>query len=273
MERYTGYLRAVLEKKQDKTCIKDCYFQGAFKITRSVYLDDTGQACLYVMNPGGGYVAGDMYKQELILERGAEVIITTQSSTKVYKTENLPAVLETEIILKADSLLEYLPDPTIAYQNARYQQKTVVRMERGAALIYADMLTPGWAEDGTLFRYDLIQSKLEVYMEDQLVLLDHLKLEPDEEFQGMGSMEGYTHFGSLIVISERVTTDVVEQLYELVPSLDVAVKMGMSMLAVPGFAVRILAHSTQDIEKVIGLIHSHIRESWFQRKSVFLRKY
>lgn len=51
-----------LEKHCNKSYLSECFFQGAFKITRSVYLYETGQACLYLMNPGGGYLAGDAYR-------------------------------------------------------------------------------------------------------------------------------------------------------------------------------------------------------------------
>lgn len=273
MEQYTGYLRTILAKKQDKTYIKDAYFQGAFKITRPVYLDETGQACLYIMNPGGGYLAGDTYRMEVELEQGAEAIVTTQSSTKIYKTANLPAVLETEISLKKDSLLEYLPDSTIAYRHARFRQRTTVRMEDGATLVCADIFTPGWAEDGTLFSYDLIQSKLQVYLHDELVLLDHLKLIPDDAFRGMGSFDGFTHFGSLVAIGEQATEEFIEQLHEAIQAAEPCAKTGISLLSVPGFALRVLANSTQEIEQVIALCHGRIRQGWFDKKPIFLRKY
>lgn len=273
MAEYTGYVRITLERKADKTVIKDCYVEGACKITRSVYLDESGQACLYLMNPGGGYLAGDTYKQELCLKKGAHAIVTTQSSTKIYKSEGLPAVMDTEIDLGADSLIAYIPDPTIAYQNARYRQNTVVRMEAGATLIYADMFTPGWAADGTLFCYDWIRSRMEVYRQNQRILLDHLKLVPDEAFAKMGYMEGFTHLGSLIVISDRVTPAFVEEVQDVLGDWADTVRAGISRLAVPGFAVRLLATSTQALEKAIGLIHSRMRSAWFGWEAVFLRKY
>ena len=35
------------------------------------------------------------------------------------------------LILKEGSYLEYIPDPLIGYQHARYKQKNVIRMEKG----------------------------------------------------------------------------------------------------------------------------------------------
>jgi len=273
MADYTGYLRTVLSRRGGRTGIEDCYFQGAYKITRSVYLDSSGQPCLYVMNPGGGYVAGDVYRQELVLKPGAEAIVTTQSSTKIYKSGQLPAVQETEVSLGAGSLLEYMPDPAIAYQNARFRQQTIVRIEAGATLFYADVFTPGWAPDGTYFRYDWISSRLEAYQAGQLIVFDHLRLAPDEDFSGLGGMEGYTHLGAVLVLGERADAAFLEEVCHLLEDCGEKVRAGVSLLPACGFSVRLLGHSTQEVTEAIGLIHRHVRRAWFGRDPVFLRKY
>lgn len=263
----------MFEKKREKTIIKDSYFKGALKITRPVYLDNTGQPCLYIMNPGGGYLGGDIYRTELYMERDAELMLTTQSSTRIYKTSILPAVHESEIYLKEGSILEYLPDPIIAYESSRFKQKTTIWMDRGATLFYADIFTPGWAPDGALFAYDLIQSKIKVFMEGQLVLFDHLKLIPDMDIQGIGVFDGYTHFGSMIIISEKVSPKLLDQLYDSILSFEESVKFGISMLMIPGFVIRVLAHSTKEVDRIFAICSELTRESWFNKKNMFLRKY
>jgi urease accessory protein len=224
------------------------------------------------MNPGGGYVEGDSYIIEICLEEEAEAVVTSQSSTKIYKTRNLPAYQAMNIHLKKGSVLEYLPDPIIAYQNARFKQRTVITMEEGATLICSDIFTPGWAPDGTFFRYDLLQSKMEIYMEDKLILFDHIKLEPDQDINGIGYMEGYTHYGTMIVIDHRVQPAFLDELHELLEPLSES-RIGLSKLAVPGFALRVLANSTQDVEKVLNRCHEKIRQRMLEKDPVFLRKY
>lgn len=272
MITHTGYLRLAAVRKKEKTIFKETYSEGAFKITRPVYLTSGGEAYGYVMNPGGGYVDGDSYKMSIVLEEEAEVLLTTQSSTKIYKTRTKPAIQEMDIHLKKGSLLEYLPDPVIAYQHACFKQNMIVQMDKGASLVCSDIFTPGWAPDGTLFRYDLLQSKMEVYLEQQLVLFDHIKLEPDEDMTGIGYMEGYTHFGTMIIIDERVNKAFLEELHDLFEPLS-EIRIGVSMLAVPGFALRILANSTQAIEHILSVTHELIRKRILGKEPVFLRKY
>ncbi|MEW9668459.1 urease accessory protein UreD [Ammoniphilus sp. 3BR4] len=272
MTDWTGYLHVIGEKKGEKSILQDSYYRGAFKITRPVYLDDSGQACLYVMNPGGGYVEGDSYRMEIQLEPGAEVLLTTQSSTKIYKTIEHPILQSMEVILKEGSRLEYLPDPVIAFQHARFKQDMVVHMERNATLICTDILTPGWAPDGSMFRYDLLQSRMKVFQEGKLVFFDHLKLEPDEQIQQLGSMEKYTHLGTMVIIHEGIDEEVVDELYQLA-SFASESRIGISLLMIPGITIRVQAHRTQDIEEWFGRCHEWIRERLLGSGKVFLRKY
>ncbi len=67
------------------------------------------------------------------------------------------------------------------YRHARYKQKNVVRMEKGATFLYSDIITPGWSPDGERFSYDGLQLINEIYMDDELVVYDHIKLNPVEQ--------------------------------------------------------------------------------------------
>lgn len=274
MEKWTGILQLVMEKKKEKTVTKTVYFQGALKLLRPNYLDNSGQACFFIVNPGGGYVGGDRYRIEVTLEEQAELILTTQSATKVYRTPTTPVLQETEFILKKGSVLEYIPDPLIAYRDAKYHQYTVIRMEKGSTLLYTDILTPGWSPDGEWFKYDHLRLKNEIYLDDQLIAFDHLKLQPsDSHVEDIGFMENYTHLGSMIVVDDRSTTSFLNQLYEELESYTHTCKIGMSMLHESGFTIRVLASSTQQIEEILAVCTSFIRKEWFSKKTLSLRKY
>ncbi|MCH6264996.1 urease accessory protein UreD [Neobacillus citreus] len=274
MEDWTGVLRLGAEAKNGKTIAKDVYFQGAFKVMRPVYHDDSGQACYYILNPGGGYLDGDRYQMNISLEKQAQLTLTTQSATKIYKTPHSHAYQEAEFHLKEGSYLEYIPDPLIGYQHARYKQKNVFYIEKGSSLLYSDIITPGWSPDGNRFSYDLLQLINEIYLDDELVVFDHIKLNPvSQNMDGIGLMEGYSHLGSMIVIEEKTTPDLLDRLYQALPHNPEEYKLGISQLSVPGFTVRVLANTTQTVEKVFSDLHSILSQEWFNKKPSFLRKY
>src|SRR6476660_7612903 len=103
MKNWTGVLHLNVEERKGKTVAKNVYFQGALKVMRPVYHDNSGQACYYLLNPGGGYLDGDRYQMQITLEKQARLTLTTQSATKIYKTPNVPAYQESEFTLKEGS--------------------------------------------------------------------------------------------------------------------------------------------------------------------------
>lgn len=274
MAGWTGELHLDVENRRGKTVAKRVYFQGALKVMRPIYHNNTGEVCYYILNPGGGYLDGDRYRMNIKVEEQARLTLTTQSATKVYRTPEGHVYQETEIFLKKGSILEYIPDPLIAYQQARYKQKNIIHMEKGATFLYSDIITPGWSPEGKRFSYDWVQLINEIYMDQELVAFDHIKLSPAlHNVETIGSMEGFTHLGSMIVIGEQTTPELLDRLYQVIKPLTNDYKVGLSQLAVKGFTVRILANSTQMIESIFTNLHHMISQEWFDTTPSFLRKY
>src|SRR5690625_614890 len=138
MSKWTGVLKLDMENRQGRTVAKKVYFQGAFKVMRPVYHNNGNTALYYVLIPFVGYFDSYTYSMTVSLDVMALLTLTTQSSTKVYKTPTSHAYQETSYYLKKDSYLEYLPDALIAYKDATYYQKNVVHMDEGATLLYSD---------------------------------------------------------------------------------------------------------------------------------------
>lgn len=270
---YTGVLELSAVRKQTKSIVSSCYYEGALKLTRPIYLEK-GLPTIYLIHVGGGYVDGDTYLTNLSVEAEAELAVTTQSATKIYKTPKKPVVQRIDLNLCRGSVLEYLPDPLIAYERARFIQETNVRIEGEACFFYSDIITPGWAEDGSIFRYDWIRSKLKVYKDEKLVLFDHLLLEPDDHMSGIMQMEGYTHVGTFLILHDQADKKFVDGLYETMEGFHGhgRVRFGLSALPEGGVIVRVLARNTGIIEKIIARAHTFARRQLLKKDYVKWRK-
>ncbi|REB06097.1 urease accessory protein UreD [Sporosarcina sp. BI001-red] len=275
MSDWTGILELDAQKNQyGKTITKNVFFQGAFKVMRPVYHNRSNQPCYYLLNPGGGYLDGDTYRMRITVGEQAMVTLTTQSATKVYRTPTKHAYQEAEIFLQVGSHLQYLPDPLIAYKGASYYQKTIFRMDKGASLLYTDILTPGWSPDGEAFSYDSIRLKTEVYLENELIVFDHIHLNPHEKpMDSIGVMEGYTHLGSFLIVSEQSDVELEEKLVEVINDQSGKFKVGISQLAKAGLSIRVMANTTQLIERIFADCHSLVNKEWFGTEPNPLRKY
>jgi urease accessory protein len=267
----TGLLNLTARRKGNKTIIANCYYEGALKVTRPVYLEEKSPT-IYLIHVGGGYVDGDRYSNHFMVEEGAEISVTTQSYTKVYKTPNLPVVQEMSITLKADSLLEYMPDPLIAYEGARFVQNTEVHMEDGACFFYSDITTPGWSEGGAPFQYTSIRSKLKVYVGESLILFDHLFLEPKSGISNLMQMEQYTHMGTFIIIHKQADKNFGDRLYDHIQDHVDGGRIGISTLPVYGVIIRMFATDTRQIEKGITCAHQYARKHLLKKSDLIFRK-
>lgn len=274
MPEWTGVLELDMENNGGRTVAKNVYFRGAFKVMRPIYHQNANFPCYYLLNPGGGYLDGDTYRMNITLEEEAALTLTTQSSTKVYKTPKQEVYQETNVKMKKGSYLEYIPDALIAYQDARYFQRNSIHMEQGATLLYSDILTPGWSPEEKEFSYDMLRLKTEIFIEDELVAFDHIKLDPTSQAMSeLGFMEGYTHLGSFIIVGDKTNEALIDRLYDVIKACEGDFTFGISKLAVPGFTIRIMANYTQVIERIITACHHIISEEWYGTKPSFLRKY
>ena len=74
----------------------------------------------YIVNVGGGYLDGDRYRVNVNLEDNAQVTLTSQGATKIYKTPNDHVEQYQTFNLSNQSYMEFVADPIIAYENAKF---------------------------------------------------------------------------------------------------------------------------------------------------------
>ncbi|MGA7203572.1 MAG: urease accessory protein UreD [Specibacter sp.] len=276
-EKLVGELRLTVANRAGRGIATGQYHQGALRILRPHYLDDTAQVCYTIVNPGGGYLGGDRYGIEVEVRENASLLLTTQSATKVYKTPDCHVRQDMVVRLGAGAVMEYVPDQLIAYRGADYRQYTRIDMHPEASLLLCEVLTPGWSPDGKLFRYDQVRLRTEVSVGGRLAVLDNLLVRPGEDsLDSLLFLQDYTHVGMLLAIDARLGQADVERLREL--AYRVAgdernhVHLGLSLLPGPGVAVRALSNSTESINAVMLAVIDDLRHHLRGQKPLNLRK-
>lgn len=272
---YAGMVDFVLEKRNKNTVEVKKSFDGLIKVSPTMKLDRENIPAYFIVGLGGGYIEGEKYKYEFTLKKGARSIITTQASTKVYKCENNKKTQQETIIrLEDGSVLEYVTDSVILFKNAIYNQSNEIYMDEDSTLIYSDGITSGWSQDGESFTYSGVQMSTKVYINNKIVMLDNLIVNPrEDDVSGLGYFEGYENFGTLLVINKNITDEIIEQLRKLLSEIDLPIKVGISKLETNGFVLRVLGNLTQNIEKAIGLCHNYIRKEFLNSRELLIRKY
>ena len=129
---------------EGKSYLARQYASYPFHLCRAQYLDlDLPEmASLYVQTSAGGIYAGDRLHVEIRTEAGARAHVTTQASSIAYRMPGGEARQRVHLSGGPGSLLEYLPDPTILFPEARLRTAITLAPAPGALIVAGDSFLP-----------------------------------------------------------------------------------------------------------------------------------
>jgi urease accessory protein len=133
----------------------------------------------YLASFGGGLVDGDSIHFEVDVGARAMGLLSTQSSTKVYRS---PRGCRQAFHARVgeEGFLVLLPDPVSCFAGARYEQETTVTLAPQASLVLLDAFTCGRAARGERWAFSRYVARTLVKREGTPLLLDAIRLDPEE---------------------------------------------------------------------------------------------
>lgn len=132
-------------------------------------------AWIYMSSFGGGLVDGDDVRLGIDVGAGAAAFLSTQSSTKVYRS---PRGIRSAVHGTVDrgGLLVVAPDPVVPFAGSRFRQKQRYDLAADAGLVFVDVLVSGRRAAGERWRFVELESLLEVRVDGRLRVYDALSL-------------------------------------------------------------------------------------------------
>jgi urease accessory protein len=136
-------------------------------------------AWVYTSSYGGGLVDGDAIVLDVDVGAGASAFVSTQASTKVYKS---PRGTSSELRARVgeDGLLVVAPDPVVCFAASRYRQVQRFDLAPGAALVAVDWMSSGRRASGERWVFDAYDARLSVRLDGQLLVHDRLRLTAED---------------------------------------------------------------------------------------------
>ncbi|WP_164931493.1 urease accessory protein UreD [Longirhabdus pacifica] len=240
--------------KHGKTILQDKYHQGSLKISKTHRMNNhTPQLTVCMMDASPGMLEGDCYDLNFTLEEHTAVYLTNQSSTKIHPKhpDGMGCKLKQHITLKNHSCLEYVPEGTVPYAGSVLDATSTFHLEKGAALFLSDIVTPGRVYLGEQFDYESITTKLNVFLDHELIAWDTFHLVPQQhDVGGSSAFAHYTHVGSVWIFGHVASDTLLHMLRPHLPQCH-EVMTGASLLHTYGLCIRILGKNTWQIQQVI----------------------
>jgi len=258
------------------------------------YLDDSGCAYTWLVNPSGGLVGGDHLSVEAQLHAGAHVLLTSPSANRVYRSLSEPVLQEVRLSVGPDARLEWLPEVTIPFAGSRFRQSIHVDLAPGATVILWDAMASGRVARGERWAFASVENEICIRVLAPAekgdspgagqsppvpvpLLIERYRLAPGRLPESVGLAGSWDYVASLFVIGDAVEADVWKRLdatlaaiLEQRPGL---VLGAVSTPAAPGLAVKLVAGSAPDLSETLESLWVAIRKELWALPVPNLRRY
>ncbi|MCD4533627.1 urease accessory protein UreD [Nocardioides sp. cx-169] len=230
----------------------------------------------YLLSTGAGVMQGDRLRTDLTFGDGTSAHVTA-AYTKVLRMEHDYAVAQTNIALGADAYVEYLPDPVIAFAEARFYQQTRVSLPSSATLVLGETFVAGRLARGEHHEYSALASDLDVCRPDgSVVALDRVRLTPIAGATGgLAVLDDRDVLSMLYVLTERAGAAEIGDLLHRVLSPFAADGLVLGVSTLPcdaGVWVRLLGDDTQTMVHALTTAWQAVRALLTDGSSPRIRK-
>jgi urease accessory protein len=256
---WKGVLELDYDRDGDRTRLRTAYAQSPLKVQRSFYPEPSGTCHTVLCHTAGGMVGGDRLSYQLHLAPETSVLVTTAAASKIYRSNGLNAEQRIELQIDAGAYLEWLPQETILFEGAQFQQSLKVMLAPGASWLGWDIYRLGRTARNESFTTGHWRSHCEIWQETQPIWIDRqfYQASPERWFQAHG-LNGCPVIGTLIWMGQAVTPAFIEELRQLKFTDSAQAKLGITRLE-QGLVCRYRGTSTAQARDGLMQIWNHVR--------------
>ena len=133
-------------------------------------------AWIFASTYGGGLVGGDAIATDVEIGPGAAAVLSTQASTKVYRSpRGTTTTLQARVA--AGGLLVVIPDPVVCFASSAYTQRQTFDLHPDASLVCLDWMTSGRRARGERWLFDRYRATLSIRHASRLICYDAVTLD------------------------------------------------------------------------------------------------
>jgi urease accessory protein len=212
--------------------------------------NQSGACWIYAATLGGGFVGGDQVRMTLDVGPDASALLTTQASTKVYRSFH-PASQHIAATIGEDALLGVVPDPIVCFAGADFSQDQRYELARRANLVVVEWMTSGRHAAGERWAFAHYSNRIQIARDGKRLLYDAVTLR--QETDAVGERMGRFDVWATCVITGPLVVDAAAAIVGRIAQLSVHSHAGMIESACPlrdgGAVLRIAGSNVEQVGK------------------------
>jgi urease accessory protein len=247
--RATSEVSARFAASGGVTSLADCFETGGLRLR----LPNSVAGCEGVLvNTAGGMTGGDTIRLSCRAGPKAKVRITTQSAEKVYRAEQAPAQITTELAVEKGASLAWIPQETILFDGARVSRSLSANVEATGKLLLLEMTVLGRVARGEALTTGMFRDRWRVVRDGRLVFADDVRLEVDiaATMQSPATGAGATAIATLLYVAPDAERKLTSVRSALAKSTGESGASAWNGILVARFAARDPAHVRHDVARV-----------------------
>jgi urease accessory protein len=188
-----------------------------YRVQRSFQNPD-GSCQVIMLHTAGGMVSGDRLTATIHLSDRSQALLTTAAAAKIYRSTGRQTHQQTHITVGPNARLEWLPQETILFDGALFQQSLRIDLEPGATALLWEVTRLGRTAHGERFTSGEWRSNSEVFRQGVPLWIDRQWLPASEtQWHSPHGLSGHCIVGTLAWVGQAVSPETVQHLRTLWP--------------------------------------------------------
>ncbi|WP_209381917.1 urease accessory protein UreD [Pararoseomonas baculiformis] len=151
-----------------------------------------------LVNTAGGLAGGDRLRVAMVAAPGSIATLCTPAAEKLYRSLGPETQVETTLQVEAGATLEWLPQETILFSEARLRRRLEIDLAPDARLLAAEMLVFGRSARGESFARGSLHDSWRLRVSGKLRWADTLRL--DEPGAALADRFGFGGAGAFATL-------------------------------------------------------------------------
>jgi len=241
-----------------------------------MYLDDTGAAYTFLLNPAGGLVGGDEVAVAVKVQPGAHVVISSPSANRVYRSSAAPSIQTVDVHVGSDAILEWVPEVTIPFAGSRFRQVIRAQVDNGGVLLVWDSIASGRIARGERWAFALMENEINLKVGSGSSLVERVRIAPKSDDDARLA-EAWDYLASFYLVGDQVSGEAWKHIevdtVALLEGEPGGLLGGVSQPAAPGLVVKLLARRAGDLARSFEGIWGIARRELWNLPVPALRRY